>query len=175
MATRNRSSDKTEDYSESDLKVEPCYFRMGYFSVLPQQEILPAPPPVGYSASKSSTHSRTINSQIQELSLFLATCQTARPLFLANYLAVKLLTSHLSSTMSVLDKYGPEVQKVPADAPIEDIIALLKRDGGVFVKGLISEADVDKAYDECRARLDSDVEWAGNFFPSKFSLLYLLV
>ncbi|ENH66984.1 hypothetical protein FOC1_g10004615 [Fusarium oxysporum f. sp. cubense race 1] len=47
--------------------------------------------------------------------------------------------------MSVLDRYGPEVQRVPADAPIEDIIALLKRDGGVFVKGLVSEADVDKA------------------------------
>ncbi|TXC08920.1 hypothetical protein FocTR4_00003593 [Fusarium oxysporum f. sp. cubense] len=50
--------------------------------------------------------------------------------------------------MSVLDRYGPEVQRVPADAPIEDIIALLKRDGGVFVKGLVSEADVDKAYEE---------------------------
>ncbi|KAG5801465.1 hypothetical protein H9Q74_014098 [Fusarium xylarioides] len=31
--------------------------------------------------------------------------------------------------MSVLDKYGPEVRRVPADAPIQDIIALLKRDG----------------------------------------------
>lgn len=71
--------------------------------------------------------------------------------------------------MSILDRYGPEVQRVPADAPIEDIIALLKRDGGVFVKGLVSEADVDKAYDECRARLDSDVEWSGSFFPSKSS------
>ncbi|KAL7765695.1 hypothetical protein ACKLNR_003611 [Fusarium oxysporum f. sp. zingiberi] len=69
--------------------------------------------------------------------------------------------------MSVLDRYGPEVQRVPADAPIEDIIALLKRDGGVFVKGLVSEADVDKAYDECRARLDSDVEWSGSFFPKE--------
>ncbi|CZR46641.1 uncharacterized protein FPRO_12091 [Fusarium proliferatum ET1] len=69
--------------------------------------------------------------------------------------------------MSVLEKYGPEVQRVSADAPIQDIIALLKRDGGVFVKGLISEADVDKAYDECRARLDSDVEWSGNFFPKE--------
>ncbi|KAF5722943.1 hypothetical protein FMUND_2300 [Fusarium mundagurra] len=39
--------------------------------------------------------------------------------------------------MSVLDKYSPEVQRVPADAPIQDIIALLKRDGGVFVKGLV--------------------------------------
>ncbi|KAI1038671.1 hypothetical protein LB505_011357 [Fusarium chuoi] len=69
--------------------------------------------------------------------------------------------------MFFLEKYGPEVQRVSADAPIQDIIALLKRDGGVFVKGLIPEADVDKAYDECRARLDSDVEWSGSFFPSK--------
>lgn len=76
--------------------------------------------------------------------------------------------------MSVLEKYGPEVQRVSADAPIQDIIALLKRDGGVFVKRLISEADVDKAYDECRARLDCDVEWSGSFFPSKSSLPYVL-
>ncbi|KAF9767544.1 hypothetical protein IL306_015273 [Fusarium sp. DS 682] len=52
--------------------------------------------------------------------------------------------------MPFLGKYGPEVQKVPADAPIKDIIALLKRDGGVFVKGLIPQDDVEKAYDECR-------------------------
>lgn len=63
-------------------------------------------------------------------------------------------------------KYGPEVQKVSADAPVEDIIYLLKRDGGVFVKGLVPEADVDKAFEECRARLESDVEWDGKFFPS---------
>jgi hypothetical protein len=69
-----------------------------------------------------------------------------------------------------MDKYGPEVQRVPADAPIQDIIALLKRDGCVFVMGLVSEADVDKAYDECRERLDSDIEWSGSFFPSKFTL-----
>lgn len=63
-------------------------------------------------------------------------------------------------------KYGPEVQKVSADTPIEDIIYLLKRDGGVFVKGLVPVADVDKAFEECRARLESDVEWDGRFFPS---------
>ncbi|KAF5968147.1 hypothetical protein FBULB1_10853 [Fusarium bulbicola] len=56
--------------------------------------------------------------------------------------------------MSISEKYGPEVQRVPADAPIQDIIALLKRDGGVFVKGLVSEADIDKAYDECRQVVD---------------------
>lgn len=71
--------------------------------------------------------------------------------------------------MSTLDKYGPEVQKVSADTPVQDIIALLKRDGGVFIKSLIPESEVDKAYDECRERLDSDVDWSGNFFPSQFS------
>jgi hypothetical protein len=70
--------------------------------------------------------------------------------------------------MSTLDKYGPEVQKVSIDTPVQDIIALLKRDGGVFIKSLIPEFEVDKAYDECRERLDSDVEWSGNFFPSRF-------
>lgn len=70
--------------------------------------------------------------------------------------------------MSVLpDKYGPEVQRVSAETPIEDIIYLLKRDGGVFIKGLIHEPDVDQAYEECRERLDNDVEWCGSFFPSK--------
>lgn len=70
--------------------------------------------------------------------------------------------------MLTLDKYGPEVQKVSADTPVQDIIALLKRDGGVFVKSLIPEPEVDIAYDECRERLDSDVEWSGSFFPSQF-------
>lgn len=63
--------------------------------------------------------------------------------------------------------YGKGVQKVPADAPVEDVIALLKRDGGVFIKGLVSEADIDQAYDDCRARIDNDKVWEGKFFPSK--------
>lgn len=64
-------------------------------------------------------------------------------------------------------KYGPEVQKVSADTPLDDIIYLLKRDGGVFVRDLVSVADVDKAHEECRERLENDVEWNGSFFPSK--------
>ncbi|TDZ20887.1 Dioxygenase swnH1 [Colletotrichum orbiculare MAFF 240422] len=64
-------------------------------------------------------------------------------------------------------KYGPEVQRVSADAPIEDIIGLLKRDGGVFVKGLVPVAQVDKAFEECRERLENDVEWNGSFFPKE--------
>lgn len=66
-----------------------------------------------------------------------------------------------------VEKYGPEVQKVPADAPLADILYLLKRDGGVFVKNLVSEEDVDKACDDVKERLDADVEWEGAFFPSE--------
>lgn len=66
-------------------------------------------------------------------------------------------------------EYGPEVQKVPATTPLEDILYLLKRDGGVFIKGLVPTEDVDKAYDEVRETLDNDVEWEGNFFPSKLA------
>jgi hypothetical protein len=61
------------------------------------------------------------------------------------------------------------VQSVPADAPVEYVIQLLKRDGGVFVKGLVSDEDADKAYDECRERLDNDTVWEGKFFPSMCS------
>lgn len=64
-------------------------------------------------------------------------------------------------------KYGPEVQKVTLDTPVEDLYYLLKRDGGVFVKNFVPESDVDKAFSECRERLENDVEWSGSFFPSK--------
>ena len=65
-------------------------------------------------------------------------------------------------------KYSDEVQKVSKDTPLEEIIYLLKRDGGVFVKNLISEEDVDQAYREARPRLDADVAWNGSFFPGMF-------
>ena len=65
-------------------------------------------------------------------------------------------------------KYGDEVQKVTKDTPIVDILYLLKRDGGVFMKNLIPEEQVDKAISEVKDRLDSDVEWNGTFFPGGF-------
>lgn len=73
-------------------------------------------------------------------------------------------------------EYGPEVQKVPADTPLQDILYLLKRDGGVFIEGLISSEDIDKAYDEVRETLDNDVEWDGSFFPSEtYPAIHLLL
>ena len=63
--------------------------------------------------------------------------------------------------------YSPGVQRVPVDAPLEDVIHLLKRDGGVFIKGLVSADDADQAYSECKWRLDADQQWDGSFFPGQ--------
>ncbi|RAK96816.1 phytanoyl-CoA dioxygenase family protein [Aspergillus ibericus CBS 121593] len=58
-----------------------------------------------------------------------------------------------------LVQYSDAVQKVSKDTPVEEILYLLKRDGGVFVKTLVSEEDVDQAYQEAKPRLDADTEW----------------
>lgn len=65
------------------------------------------------------------------------------------------------------DRYGPDVQTVSPNTPVEDLIYLLKRDGGVFVKNFVPGPDVDQAFSECRERLENDVEWKGSFFPSR--------
>lgn len=68
-----------------------------------------------------------------------------------------------------MNKLPSGVQSVDADAPLDYIVRLLKRDGGVFIKKFVSKEDVDKAYSECRDRIDNDMEWEGDFFPSEFS------
>lgn len=70
---------------------------------------------------------------------------------------------------SATTNFPSGVQTLPANAPLEHILHVLKRDGGVFLKNLIEEEDVDKAWDECRERLENDVEWEGEFFPSNIS------
>ncbi|EXJ78190.1 hypothetical protein A1O3_09351 [Capronia epimyces CBS 606.96] len=67
----------------------------------------------------------------------------------------------------LVKEYSSDVQKVSADTPLEDVLYLLKRDGGVFIKGLIPEEDVDQAYDEVRDRLEESLEWEGDFFPKE--------
>jgi hypothetical protein len=68
-------------------------------------------------------------------------------------------------------KYGPGLQYVPSNAPIEDILFLMKRDGGIVVKGLVSTEDIDKAHADVREALDGDAEWNGDFFPSIGTIL----
>jgi hypothetical protein len=69
--------------------------------------------------------------------------------------------------------YDSGLQYLPADTPIDDITYLLKRDGGVVLRSLISDEELDKTYDEIKDRIDQDLEWDGEFFPSMplFTLL----
>ena len=62
-------------------------------------------------------------------------------------------------------KYGPQVQRLPLDAPPEDVIMLLKRDGGVIIEKSVSHESSDKAYDEIRPNMDDDREWKWTFSP----------
>ncbi|KAL4737688.1 hypothetical protein BDV11DRAFT_171765 [Aspergillus similis] len=62
---------------------------------------------------------------------------------------------------------GPNVQYVTKDTPLEDIIALMKRDGAVIVRGLVSPADIDQAYEEVRPFLEQRPRWDGSFFPKE--------
>ena len=52
--------------------------------------------------------------------------------------------------MSIDAELPAGVQTVAADTPLDYVIRLLKRDGGVFIKNFISEEYADKAYSECR-------------------------
>lgn len=64
-------------------------------------------------------------------------------------------------------EYGPEIQHVPNDTPLEDIILLLKRDGAVFINKLIPLEDVDQACEDAQERIENDLDWDGAFFPSR--------
>ncbi|KAL4996708.1 hypothetical protein BDV10DRAFT_171723 [Aspergillus recurvatus] len=68
---------------------------------------------------------------------------------------------------TINEKYGPDVQYVTISTPLEDIIALMKRDGAVFVRDLVASADVDQAYEEVRPRLEKSAAWQGSFFPKE--------
>ncbi|KAL3460945.1 phytanoyl-CoA dioxygenase [Aspergillus heterothallicus] len=63
--------------------------------------------------------------------------------------------------------YDIGLQYLPSDAPLSDIIHLLKRDGGVVVRGLVSSEDLDKTYEEIREKINGDREWDGAFFPKE--------
>jgi hypothetical protein len=67
----------------------------------------------------------------------------------------------------LVKEYGPEVQYVTKDTPLNDILYLIKRDGAVFVRNLVDEKDVDRAYDDVRERLETDPEWNGSFYPGE--------
>lgn len=69
-------------------------------------------------------------------------------------------------------EFPPGVQRLPATAPPEHFIALLKRDGGVIIEGFASTDVIDKCNAEIRPKLEAEQRWSGDFFPVRH-LAYL--
>jgi ectoine hydroxylase-related dioxygenase (phytanoyl-CoA dioxygenase family) len=63
-------------------------------------------------------------------------------------------------------KYPEGVQRVSSDTPFEDIVYLLKRDGGVFIKNYMSKEIIQQMNSETKPFMDKDGEWKGSFFPA---------
>lgn len=59
----------------------------------------------------------------------------------------------------------PELVKLPVNANIEDILMVLERDGGLIIKGLISQEKIATIAEELKAFEEPDQEWRGAFFP----------
>ncbi|KAL4904295.1 hypothetical protein BDW74DRAFT_178877 [Aspergillus multicolor] len=59
------------------------------------------------------------------------------------------------------------LQYLPRDAPLDDILHLMKRDGAVVVRDVVSHSDLDKSYEEIKPTLEADAEWDGEFFPKE--------
>ena len=70
--------------------------------------------------------------------------------------------------MHVSRDYAPGLQYLLPGAPVDDIFYLLKRDGAVVIRNLISHEDLDQTYEEIKDTLNADLEWDGEFFPSLF-------
>lgn len=70
------------------------------------------------------------------------------------------------------DKYGGGPQRVSKDTPIEDMIMLLKRDGGVIIEKFVSPESIDESYRDILPRMERDKKWKGKFFPVSVSSNY---
>lgn len=69
----------------------------------------------------------------------------------------------------------PQVQRLPAGTPLDDIVRALCHAGGVIIEGLYSVEDMEKLESEIRPILDKDVSWEGNFFPPETRRCEVLV
>ena len=88
----------------------------------------------------------------------------------ASFLDLQLVIGILCTEMpGVLVEDDRKIQYVDKDTPLEDILDLIKRDGAVFVRKLVPEEAVDKARTDIEDRLENDVDWEGDFFPSQTS------
>lgn len=68
--------------------------------------------------------------------------------------------------MSLVEKHSLGLQYVSSDTSLEDIVYLMKRNGAVVVRSLISTEALDWTYVEIKDRINQDVELDRAFFPS---------
>ncbi|KAF2500800.1 PhyH-domain-containing protein [Lophium mytilinum] len=59
----------------------------------------------------------------------------------------------------------PDLERISADAPIEEILEILDRDGGLIIKGLVDSETLQQIAKELKPFEQPDQEWKGNFFP----------
>lgn len=64
-----------------------------------------------------------------------------------------------------VDRFPLGVQRLPVNAPVEDFITLLKRDGGVIIEKYVPQDIVDKCNQEISPQLEREQIWHGEFFP----------
>lgn len=53
----------------------------------------------------------------------------------------------------------PQLQRIPVDAPIEEFIEAIKKDGGCICTGYVTAEDVAAANAEVKPFLDADKPW----------------
>ncbi len=59
----------------------------------------------------------------------------------------------------------PTLQRINVDAPIEEFIEAIKKDGGCICTNFVSPEVIAKANAEVKPFLDADKPWQGKLFP----------
>lgn len=62
---------------------------------------------------------------------------------------------------------NPEVTELDASAPIEDIVSVIKRDGGIIIKNFLSHEVIDKIQSEADPWYSKLGKYEGKLFDPK--------
>ncbi|KAJ5904895.1 uncharacterized protein N7473_001811 [Penicillium subrubescens] len=77
--------------------------------------------------------------------------------------------------VAIADETKPSLTTLPGNAPLEEIIAIIKRDGACIIKDLVSIESLHTVKAEAQASLDADVPTDGTFFPQETRRTYSLI
>jgi len=60
---------------------------------------------------------------------------------------------------------NPEITALPATAPIEEIVSVIRRDGGIIIKGFITPDETDRIQAEADPHYQKVGKYEGTLFP----------